>query len=267
VLDALLDAASISELHGGHQSRVFLATDSSGEMIVAKVTDASLVDRTIFATRVDVVAELGDVDRRVCRPMPVDDRLVTEIEFGGQLHLLVCYEYAHGDAVDNSDAELMGRTLAGLHRSMAQLDRVDLPAVAALSGSTSDEDQLIHGDFNSGNLRRRDGAVRVFDFDDCGYGPVEFDVANALYMVLFDAVTSGVPAAYSAFRERFVVGYRSAVVRQPTDEALDRFIARRVEALRGWLDDLQQAPIGIRTATPEWHAVLRSFVETYPTVH
>ena len=267
MLGALLDAASISELHGGHQSSVFRVTDPSGEMIVAKVTDASLVDRTIFATRVDVVAALGEVDRRVCRPVPVDDRLVTEIQLDGQLHLLVCYEHADGDAVDNSDAELLGHALAGLHQSMAQLNRVALPQVAALGGSTAADDQLIHGDFNSGNLRRQDGGLRVFDFDDCGYGPVEFDVANALYMVLFDAVTGGEPDVYRAFRERFVAGYCSAVVRQPTDEVLDRFVARRVDALRGWLDDLPQAPIGIRTATPEWHAILRSFVEAYPTIH
>ncbi len=265
MVEALLDAAAIHELHGGHQARVFRVTRLNGEMIVAKVTDASLVDRRTFATRVDVVAALGDVDHRVCRPVPIDDRLVNEVELEGQLCLLVCYEYADGDVVGNSDAELMGRTLAGLHESMAHLPRAALPSVAALGGSTTDGDQLIHGDFNSGNLRQRAGAVRVFDFDDCGYGPVEFDVANVLYMVMFDAVTSGVPDVYSSFREPFVAGYGSVAVREPTDEVLDRFIARRVEALRGWLDDLQRAPIGIRTATPEWHATLRSFVESYPT--
>ena len=30
------------------------------------------------------------------------------------------------------------------------------------------------------------GEVRVFDFDECGVGPAEYDVANSLYLALFD---------------------------------------------------------------------------------
>jgi hypothetical protein len=37
----------------------------------------------------------------------------------------------------------------------------------------------------------------------------------------------------------------------------------RVDALRSWLDDPSTAPIGIRTSSPEWRDVLRSFVAAH----
>jgi len=35
-----------------------------------------------------------------------------------------------------------------------------------------------------------------------------------------------------------------------------------VSALGHWLDNLTTAPIGIRTASAEWHEVLRTFVRS-----
>lgn len=263
VAAAALDATEVSELHGGHQARVLRAMFATGEVVVAKLTDASMVDATELATRVDVVAALGDLDRRVCRPLPIGDRLVTEVDDGDRHYLMVVYELADGDALQLSDAAAMGSTLAGLHEAMAELAHFDLPPVAALRGSPDVAGQLLHGDFNAGNLRRRDGVVRVFDFDDCGYGPVAFDVANALYMVLFDAAVEGTPKVYTDFRREFVGAYREASGGDLADDVLDGFIDRRVAAVRGWLDDLGQAPIGIRSASPEWHATLRSFTAAH----
>lgn len=45
------------------------------------------------------------------------------------------------------------------------------------------------------------------------------------------------------------------------DAVLDHLIDLRADALRGWIDDLDDAPIGIRTASPDWLATLRSFVD------
>jgi hypothetical protein len=40
---------------------------------------------------------------------------------------------------------------------------------------------------------------------------------------------------------------------------LDAMIELRRSALRYWLDHLDEAPIGIRSSSPEWHTTLRSF--------
>lgn len=99
--------------------------------------------------------------------------------------------------------------------------------------------------------------------DDCGYGPPELDVANAVYMVLFDQHRQGEPRAYDAFRDSFLDGYVAASGPPLLVDSVEGFVDHRVEALAGWLADLDTAPVGIRTAPTSWHTVLEEFVVTY----
>jgi Ser/Thr protein kinase RdoA (MazF antagonist) len=183
--------------------------------------------------------------------------------------LLLCSEFAEGVALDvgsPSDAELMGKTLAGLHRSLARVATRGIPQVAALRAVPSnvdDEVQLLHGDFNTGNLRRSDSMIRVFDFEDCGYGPRSFEIANALYMVLFSSTIESDVSGYRTFEDAFLSGYGMEDGQDVDRCAIDHFIDLRVRALEGWLDDVPSAPVGIRTATPQWHQTLRSFIASY----
>lgn len=152
---------------------------------------------------------------------------------------------------------------------MSQLPENSLPLVAALRAvpdaemPTAADRQLLHGDFGASNLRQTDGVIRIFDLDDCGYGPPAFDVANALYMVLFDSATHGTADIYGTFRPSFLDGYASTPGTGLAEESLDHFIDLRVRALGSWLHDLDSAPIGIRTASPAWRATLRTFVSNY----
>jgi Ser/Thr protein kinase RdoA (MazF antagonist) len=268
----IVGAADAVEIFGGRQSRVFRLTMSDGRLLMAKTLVSSMVDAEIVHARVRVVAELAEIDDRVCRPVSIAGRLVTSIvDESGTPVLLLCSEFADGAALDtgqHDDAELMGRCLAGLHSSFAEVARHDLPVVAALAGQGDrpgnfDGFQLLHGDFNAGNLRRVGQSVKVFDFEDCGYGPPVFDVANALYMVLFDAVTSGHEGRYRRFAEPFTAGYAAASGQSVQIGQVEEFIGLRVRALGRWLDDLPSAPVGIRMATPDWLATLRNFVAGY----
>lgn len=269
-LQALIGAAAVRALTAGHQSQAFEITFAEGRRRVAKVIDAALVDATLVAVRAEMVAALGSIDPRVCGPLLVEGRYVNEIERDdGATALVICTEFADGVVPDVGDpvaAEAMGSTLAGLHRAMARLEPRAIPRVAALQAVNSavgDDEQLLHGDFNADNLRINGTAVRVFDFEDCGYGPRSFDVANALYMVLFTATVDGDIDRFAVFEEAFLCGYRTTSD-EPLDLAtVDRFVDLRVDALSRWLDDLSTAPIGIRTATAEWHATLRAFVSGY----
>lgn len=269
----VFSAREVVELGGGHQSRVFRVVRGDGASVIAKVLDASSVDGADLETRLDVISELAGRDPGVCRPLPIDRERVVEIgRDGDPRHYVVCFEYAEGrmpDPAVAADARVMGTALGRLHRSLRQLRPVALPLVAALR-TRADEGtrengthHLLHGDFNAGNLRVGRGTIRIFDFDDCGYGPPAFDVANALYMVLFDAFVAGAPAVYEAFRPSFVSGYFDGSDQSLPEGAVERCIDIRVDAVRTWLDDMSHAPIGIRTAPPTWHATLRSFVEGY----
>lgn len=266
-LTELLDGVRLRELFGGHQSRVFETTGEWGDgRIVVKVIDAALVDRDTHAARVELVAALSATDPHVCRPLPIDGRLVTVIDLDGDRRgLVTCSEHAGGRPVDvgrPDDARLMGETLAALHRSLRSIGQTDLPPVAALRvvGIGGGPRQLLHGDFSASNLREQDGMLRVFDFDDCGYGPAAFDVADALYMVRFDDMMGSASVSYRAFEGPFLAGYEAISGDACDEDELAHLIRRRVAALDAWLDDPPSAPAGIRTASPEWHRTLRTFV-------
>lgn len=255
-----------AELHAGKQSRVFVAT-IDGRRVAIKLTDAQLADRTRLAERMRMVEALAGRTDVAVRPRRLDGELVQRIG----AWLLTATPLVEGDQLDVDDADdarLMGRALADLHRSLAELPGFAVPPVAALDLPDADRPaqwQLLHGDFSDQNILSAPAGIRVFDFDDAGYGPVAYDVANSLYMVLFDADVTGRPERSDTFRTPFVEGYNERAATAVDDAAIDAMIAVRVRALRRWLDDLPNAPIGIRTSSPEWLGTLRAFVASRTT--
>ncbi len=254
------------ELHGGHQSRIFAAS-CDGDRVVVKLTDSRLVDQT-FQRRVEVTSLLAEIDNSVVGPLATTAGVIVELG----TWLAVVYPFVVGktpDVCEEAHVRRMATTMASLHRSLQQLDPVDLPTVAARAGTEPSPNaagfgrrQLLHGDFSSANLLFSERQVRVFDFDDCGYGPIEFEVGNTLYMVLLDAALSSEMERYERFRAWFVDEYRSASGNNVPDELVDESIGLRVQALSRWIDQPESAPIGIRTATPAWRDSLRAFVHS-----
>ncbi len=260
-----IGVVSGQELHGGHQSRVFAAS-CDGDQVVVKLTDSRLVDRA-FERRVEVTSLLAEMNDSVVGPVVTKAGLIVELG----AWLAVVYPYVAGetpDVGDEADVQRMATTLAGLHRSLDQLDPVDVPTMAALAEAEPrtvggfGRPQLLHGDFSHTNLLFSDRHSRVFDFDDCGYGPIEFEVGNTLYMVLFDAAMSSTMDRYERFRGWFLDEYRSASGHDVPDELVETSIALRVQALGRWIEHPESAPIGIRTATPAWRDSLRGFVRS-----
>ncbi len=256
------------ELREGKQSRVFAARSEAGPVAV-KLTDASLTSLGSMETRTAFVAELALIEESVVAPVTIQQRWVYPL---GTWYATAT-GFVDGEALDttvSADSELMGASLAALHSSMRRVSGDSLPVVDALRVMRSElsmdvgASQPLHGDFNSSNLRRTPAGVRIFDFDDCGTGPVEFDVANALYMVLFDSlVDGGSMVKYVQFRAPFVAGYSQGAERPLSDATLDALIGVRVEALGYWIAHLADAPIGIRTSSPAWLEVLSQFVKTW----
>lgn len=254
------------EIHAGHQSRVFSAL-RNGEKVAVKLTDGRLADES-FRRRIEILASLARIDDSVVGPLIFGASPVARFDEW----LVVAYPFVAGDALDltiEPDVRRMARALSSLHGSLDRLGVVDLPVVAALrdvdpitTGDGFSSVQLLHGDFSDANTLLVDGVVRVVDFDDCGYGPVEFEIGNTLYMVLFDASMASDMQRYEQFRIWFVDEYRSVSDHAINDAALDTSIRLRVDALDRWLDRPETAPIGIRTATPEWRKSLRAFTRS-----
>jgi Ser/Thr protein kinase RdoA (MazF antagonist) len=286
-----LGLGDLRKIVGGWQSLAVYEGRADGRRVVVKVLDSRRADRDALGCRLNLLTTLRVAGDMVCAPVPVRGRPVNELMAeGADSVCTVAYEFAEGDAPDigrPEDAVQMGRILAELHASMAALPPCRLPGMAAfpplerlghvaddlgvsIAGLTEvslDHDgsrrQLLHGDFSSKNVRVAGTTWRVFDFDDCGYGPVELDVANSLYFVLFEATTGGDGERYRRFREGFVRGYRERSRVAVSDAALDRLITRRVLALASWLADPDTAPLGVRTASDEWRRTLEAFVQRY----
>lgn len=268
---AQLGLTDARELFGGHQSTV-LRVEFAGSPVVLKLIDAVGVEPQLLDTRVAMVLRLAALSDAVCAPVAIRDRFVHEFNFADSPGCYgICYEFADGvspDVGDPDDAALMGRELGRLHRYMAQLPAVDLPVMTGFADTSAEEHrqcgppQLLHGDFNSANVRLTPGRPRIFDFDDSGYGPVEFDLAQALYVELFDAGGRR-NGRYASFRRNFLNAYTESSRAEWSADSLDTLITKRVRALEGWLDDLSHAPAGIRNSSAEWHKRLRAFVNDY----
>ena len=259
-----LGFSAVTELDGGWQSRVFAVRDGRGSLAV-KLTQADLVDRHELEHKTALVDDLARLDHSVVPPAPVCGSLV--YPFGDWL--VTATQLIVGDRLDaSSDAHcgLLGAALAELHRSMRRLPTVDIPTVAALRSDigerwdSAESAQLLHGDFSTSNLILTGTGIRIFDFDDCGYGPVEFDVANSIYMVAFDSWTNDDSlATVRAFRSAVVDGYARSARRSLDTEKVDSLIDMRVMALQQWATNPATAPIGIRNSPPEWIETLRRF--------
>lgn len=254
-----------AELHAGKQSRLFTAS-IDGEKLALKLTDARLASRSALAEKMAVVEELADDVDSVVAPRRIAGELVRAVG----AWLVTATPFVEGtppDVTNRTEARMMGRTLAMLHDALARLPARDLPPVAALDVSGADIHgsgwQLLHGDFSDQNTIVTDPGLRIFDFDDCGFGPVAFDLANSLFMVLFDSEVHGRHGRFEAFRPALLEGYAEAAGTAVDHAAVDSLIDVRVGALGRWLDDLHAAPIGIRTSSPEWLETLRGFVASH----
>ncbi len=269
-LSFFLGTNALPRLHGGYQSLVYAVADD-GSPCVAKLRDTASTDRGILAIQMLMVADLAELDSRVCSPLVKDGSYVLDVDVDGTTKLGTLFELAEGEVPDNAsstDAQLMGAELSKLHASLQSLPEYEIPLVPALAVVGFEPGdaplQLIHGDFSSQNLRKTEGSVRIFDFDDSGYGTREFDVANTLYMVLFDTVVDGRNGDYRDFEDAFGDGYSTGSAEAPLDiDALPSFIDPRVNALEEWLADPRTAPVGIRTASSQWRHTLGQFVERY----
>ena len=113
---------------------------------------------------------------------------------------------------------------------VALLDRARDAIRLALEtfGQAPDRYGLTHGDFLPENLLRDGDAVRIIDFDDCGFGWHVMDIATSLMFLL------GEPC-YDDALAGFVGGYRTA--RALPDEHLEMlpvFLLARAMTYVGW---------------------------------
>ncbi|MEO5758143.1 MAG: phosphotransferase [Mesorhizobium sp.] len=96
---------------------------------------------------------------------------------------------------------------------------------------------LIHADLVRENVLIHDGAIRIIDFDDCGFGWHMYDLAVALYQNRDEAM-------YPLIEAALLDGYRSRRELTADDvAALPLFAALRAFAFLGWVQSRVEGDI------------------------
>lgn len=133
--------------------------------------------------------------------------------------------YGACQLLSRGDVALLDRARDGIERALAAF------------GQGADRYGLTHGDFLPENLLREGDAVRIIDFDDCGFGWHVMDIATSLLFLL------GEPHYEDAYAG-FVEGYRSE--RALPDEhlaMLPLFLLTRAMTYVGWCGSRPEAPV------------------------
>jgi len=254
-------------LVGGHQSTVHRAV-SGGVDVVVKVVDARSSEIATVRRQATLARDLAAIDPRVVAPIAIE---VDDLVLVTGHHLVTVLPLVGGrapDLDDRDDAVWLGRHLARLHASLREVSS-DLGLVASLRagahGIVTGEEQLIHGDPGASNFLRDGDDAHVLDLGEAGLGTCAYDVSLALFSRRFEVWSRDAPDGPApddeAAPEALLEGYETEAGHRPGAEALAEGLGIRREALARWIDDPDQAPIGIRTATPEWRRVLARFVD------
>lgn len=274
----------------GEQNFVFTCS-LQGEKSILKVTDSRHRSRAALETQLTMLSRLEHYAPNVVAPRTLGDgRPIVETEIAGISFYLVAYPYATGErARITKHGYFMGRALADLHAAMRRLPRYAFGEIGTgantakvraaartlevserfyatvLDDRDSDGVQLLHGDFNVVNVKLNGPTLAVFDFDNCVYGSPAYELANSLYMVLFDQVRQNGSelTLYHNFRQAFLNGYRGQNDTPFNETAIDAFISYRVLLLASWLQAPDDAPLFIKQSPPSWLATLQTFVQVY----
>lgn len=124
------------------------------------------------------------------------------------------------------------------------LDETRRRGRAAFEALASHPVHPIHADLHASNLKWHEGRLAVFDFDDCGIGTRELDLAISLFY-LRDG---------SAAQEAFLSGYRSVRPLPATDpQIIEALIAARQSLLTNLMFDV---------TNPEWLAEADDYLRT-----
>ncbi len=228
------------------------------------------------------------------QPIPLKpDQYVIPISFEHDNYFAVAFNFIDGSPLDHgntADIKSAAAILARFHRAMSgKLKSIERPtlfqsAFYDISYATHDHtyDELktwksrlqtssqfygfIHGDYNFSNLIKSINYIYLIDFEDSCYGWYAYDIANALYMELFDHRNDPSIHQFSKFYAHFLQSYLLAWPEAKVIlEDVPMFITYRVLMLESWLNGNPEAPNFIQTAETAWKKELIQFIDLYKT--
>ena len=292
-IESTLKLDSKPQLISQSQNTVFEAYLNNIKIALRVTTDKHRTHEQI-QSEITLINEIINIVELPNQPIPLKlDQYVLPITYEHDTYYAVAYKYIDGRPLDPKNTyEIMSSSaiLARFHRATTgKLKSIDRPtllhsAIYDISHSTHDQfyDELvawksglqsslpfyglIHGDYNFSNLIKSSTYIYLIDFEDSCYGWYAYDIANALYMELFDQRKEQAYVKFSDFFKPFLQSYFSAWPEAKVIlDDIPMFVTYRVLMLESWLNGNSAAPAFIKSATTPWKKELLQFVDLYKT--
>jgi Ser/Thr protein kinase RdoA (MazF antagonist) len=258
----MIDGIIILEHIRTCQNHVFKAT-LDGDTCILRLTDLAHRSVKRLQAEIDLLTDLHLVTTLTIAPMQfLSGKFIETVTYQGMHYNAAIFPFVNGSPSNMksfAEACYSGALLAQLHTVLAGLDKqYDLPARQHTSDSAR---QLIHGDFNPTNVLSTNSSSVVIDFEDACYSTYEYELANSIYMTMFDYRHHPIQFRDSEFINGFLSGYTShkEIDRQGVRAGMDE----RVAMLQRWLSEPDSAPLSIASSPESWKQELANFVLSY----
>lgn len=258
----MLDSIIIIEHIRTCQNHVFKAT-LDGETCILRLTDPTHRSVERLQAELDLLTDLHAVTPVTIAPMRfLSGKLIETVVYQGMRYNATLFPFVSGSSTPVQsfvEAYNFGALLVQLHTVLAGLDKqYALPARQHTSDSAR---QLIHGDFNPSNVLSTSCSCVVIDFEDACYSTYEYELANSIYMKMFDYRHHPMQFRDSEFIHGFLSGYTS--VKEIDRQGVRAGVDERVSMLQGWLNKPDSAPLSIASSPESWKQELGDFVLSY----
>ena len=292
-IESTLTLGSRPKLIANSQNYVFEA-ELNDSKIALRVTPEYHRGYEQIQSEIDVITEFLNFIDLPHQPLPLKlNHHIVPINFKHDTYFAVAFEYMNGSSLDPgnmTDIKSAAAILARLHRATSAIFKsIDRPsfihsAIYDIFYSTHDYYYekletwksrlqsspkfygIIHGDFNFSNLIKTKNYIYLIDFEDAHYSWYAYDIANALYMELFEHRSDPSFDNFSVFYQQFLQSYLLA---WPEAHVIlndvPMFITYRVLMLDSWLNGNPEAPYFIKAAESKWKKELIQFIDLYKT--
>jgi Ser/Thr protein kinase RdoA (MazF antagonist) len=257
----LIDGLEIVE-HIATSQNVVLKVSMGGESLVLRLTSPKHRSTEALQVELDLLDDLQSVTRCAIPPRRFrSGRLIEPIRYKERDYNAALFPFIEGPhvAVSSLDAaSRFGELLAELHLAFEALGpRKHLPTTP----DVLNPHRIIHGDFNTGNVIQAESSFVVIDFEAVRYSTYEFELANAIYMRLFEFRHAIDALIGMDFVRGFLAGYTRQI--SVAGDQIRTGIDTRVSMLETWLLEPATAPLVIATSSREWKGELANFVRAY----
>ena len=257
----MIDGIIILEHIRTCQNHVFKVT-LDGDTCILRLTDPAHRSVKRLQAEIDLLIDLQLATTLTIAPIRFPSgKFIDTVRHKGMHYNATIFPFVNGspsNVKSASEAFYFGSLLAQLHTVLAGLDnQYDLP----VRQNTSAARHLIHGDFNSTNVLTTDSSSVIIDFEDACYSTYEYELANSIYMTMFDYRHNPSQFRDSGFISGFLSGYTS-------HSEIDRLgilscMDERVSMLQQWLTEPDSAPLSIASSSESWKQELTNFVLSY----